>query len=296
MFADLPLTALRSFESAARRLSFKAAAEELHVTPTAISHQVRQLETWLGAPLFERRARGVALTGEGRRLFDAVHGALLDIVHRVDSLRPQRSVGSLTVTTTASFAALWLIPRIGRFYQQHPELSVRIDTGAQVVDLNLDAGVDVAIRYGGTPPPGLVRHGGLRERFGVYGAPDRIERLAADPAPTLIGVAWGDSTLYPCSWAAWCERAGVAWLGPDTVVRDYDEEHYAMHAAGAGQGLVLASSIVVAGSVARGLLAPVRPDITVPGETYHVLTVPGRERHPPVRAFLRWLDAEMRAL
>lgn len=295
MFADLPLTALRSFESAARRLSFKAAAEELHVTPTAISHQVRQLESWLGAALFERRARGVALTAEGRRLFDAVHGALLDVVHSVDSLRPQRSAGSLTVTTTASFAALWLIPRIGRFYQQHPELSLRIDTGAHVVDLNLDAGVDVAIRYGGTPPPDLVRHGGLRERFGVYGAPDRIERLAADPAPTLIGVAWSDSTLYPCSWAAWCEQAGVDWLGPDTVVRDYDEEHYALHAAGAGQGLVLASSIVVTGSVARGLLAPVRPDVTVPGETYHVLTVPGRERHPPVRAFLRWLDAEMRA-
>ena len=136
-------------------------------------------------------------------------------------------------------------------------------------------------------------------------AAKRIERRGRAPvrryspamssrAPTLIGVAWGDSTLYPCSWAAWCDAAGVAWLGPDTVVRDYDEEHYALHAASAGQGLVLASSIVIAGSLACGLLAPVRPEITVPGETYHVLTVPGRERHPPVRAFLRWLDAEMR--
>lgn len=293
MFADLPLTALRSFESAARHLSFKDAAEELHVTPTAISHQIKQLEHTLGLALFERLPRGVALTADGRRLFRDLHGALLEIAQSLAALRPQRSAGSLTVTTTASFAALWLIPRIGRFYQQHPDIAVRIDTGAQVIDLNQDASVDLAIRYGGAIPTGLHRHGGMREYFGVYGAPDQIETEATKPSPTLITVEWGDSLLYECSWETWCERAGVDWMKPGVVMRAYDEEHYALHAASAGQGLVLASSVVTAGGVARGLLAAYRPEITVPGETYHVLCVPGRERHPPVKAFLRWLDEEM---
>jgi len=293
VFADLPLTALRSFESAARRHSFKAAAEELHVTPTAVSHQVKQLETWLGVALFERRPRGVALTTDGERLFCRLHSALLDIVQTVDHLRPQRATGSLTLTTTASFAALWLIPRIGGFYQRHPELTLRIDTNANVVDLNLDASVDLAIRYGGAVPNDLHRQASMKEYFGVYGAPDRLEAEASMASPTLISVAWRDSVLYPRSWAAWCAQAGVDWWHPQAVVRAYDEEHYALHAASAGQGLVLASSVVAAGAVARGLLAPYRPDIVVPGETYHVLCVPGRERHPPVRAFLRWLEAEM---
>src|SRR5688572_2548755 len=175
MFAELPLTALRSFESAARHLSFKAAAEELHVTPTAISHQIKQLEHTLGLALFDRLPRGVALTGDGRRLFRDLHGALLEIAQSLAALQPQRNTGRLTVTTTASFAALWLIPRIGGFYQQHPDIAVRIDTGAQVVDLQQDASVDLAIRYGGAVPAGLHRHGGLREYFGVYGAPGHVE-------------------------------------------------------------------------------------------------------------------------
>ncbi|UOF15575.1 LysR substrate-binding domain-containing protein [Lysobacter capsici] len=293
MFANLPLTALRSFESAARHLSFKAAAEELHVTPTAISHQIKQLEHTLGLALFDRLPRGVALTGDGRRLFRDLHGALLEIAQSLAALQPQRSTGRLTVTTTASFAALWLIPRIGGFYQQHPDIAVRIDTGAQVVDLQQDASVDLAIRYGGAVPAGLHRHGGLREHFGVYGAPGHVEAEAAKPSPTLISVEWGESQLYECTWQTWCDRAGVDWMKPGGVMRAYDEEHYALHAASAGQGLVLASSVVTAGSVERGLLAMHRPDITVPGETYHVLCVPGRERHPPVKAFLRWLDGQM---
>ena len=115
MFASLPLTALRAFESASRLLSFKAAAEELSVTPTAVSHQIRSLETWLGVSLFERLPRQVRLTDCGERLFHSLHGALLEVAQSVDTLRPQRSGASLTISTTAAFAALWLVPRLGRF-------------------------------------------------------------------------------------------------------------------------------------------------------------------------------------
>src|SRR5262249_16164059 len=147
-----------------------------------------------------------------------------------------------------------------------PDIAVRIDTRAQVVDLEQNAGVDLAIRYGGAVPTGLHRHGGLREFFGVYGAPGRTQADAAPSPPTLITVEWGDSQLYCRAWDAWCERAGVDWTQRAPTVRAYDEEHYAMSAAGAGQGLVLASSVVVAGNVARGLLEAYRPEIVVPGE------------------------------
>lgn len=120
MFASLPLTALRAFESASRLLSFKAAAEELSVTPTAISHQVRALEDWLGVALFERLPRQVRLTEGGERLFRSLHGALLEVAQSVDTLRPQRSGSSLTLSTTAAFAALWLVPRLGRFGAGRP--------------------------------------------------------------------------------------------------------------------------------------------------------------------------------
>ncbi|MGE2053915.1 LysR family transcriptional regulator [Pseudomonas aeruginosa] len=249
MFASLPLTALRTFESAARQSSFKAAAEELAVTPTAVSHQIRSLEAWLGVPLFQRLPRKVRLTDCGERLFRSLHGALLEISQSVDTLRPQRSVGNLTVSTTPAFAALWLVPRLGRFYAAHPQINLRLDTNCEV---------------------------------------------AAERQPTLISVRWHNSRLYAHGWEAWCAQAGEDWMEGQPVIRQYDEEHYALQAAIAGQGLVLASSILVSESVASGLLQPYRADISVDGAGYSALCVPGRERHPPVKAFFEWLRLEAR--
>ena len=288
MFANLPLTALRTFESAARLQSFKAAAEELAVTPTAVSHQIRTLENWLGVALFERLARGVRLTECGERLFGSLHGALLDLVQSVAQLRPQPSTGSLTLSTTPAFAALWLIPQLGQFYQAHPGIKVRVETSTELLDLQQDASIDLVIRYGYGSHPSLHSQCLLDERFGVYGAPGLLAAL--DPARlTLITVRWRNSQLYDRSWKAWCEAAGESWL-EHAELREYDEEHYALQAAIAGQGLVLASNVLVSQSLAMGLLQPLRPDITVPGANYTALCVPGRERHPPVKAFFDWLN------
>ncbi|MFJ0641507.1 LysR substrate-binding domain-containing protein, partial [Bordetella bronchiseptica] len=294
MFHDLPLGALRAFEAAARLLSFKGAAAELHVTPTAVSHQIRALEQRLGFALFERLPRGVLLTPKGGRLFQRVHGMLLDLAQTLDALRPRPSTGGLTVSTTHSFAALWLVPRLGRFYQAHPGYEVRLDATSRLVDLLQDASVDVAIRYGGGDRSG--RHRGLQaaavlpERFAVYGAPAAVAS-AARRRPALISVQWRDSTVYETGWRQWCEAAGVSWLAR-AAPRSYEEENYALQAAIAGQGLVLASSAMVSDSEARGLLACFRPDISVPGLRYTALSAPGRQRHPPVRAFLDWLAGE----
>ncbi|MCW5623510.1 MAG: LysR family transcriptional regulator [Burkholderiales bacterium] len=292
MFASLPMAALRTFESAARRLSFKDAADELSVTPTAVSHQVRSLEGWLGVALFERLPRGVRLTPAGERLFVSLHGALLDLTQTIDALRPGLSAGNLTVSTTPSFAALWLIPRIGRFHDAHPQIAVRLDTSTALVDLQHDASVDLVIRYGQGDYPGLHCHCRLAETFGVYGAPALVASVA-DGAPPRITVHWKDSSLYDTSWQAWCAMAGEDDRVGATPVRAYDEEYYALQAAIAGQGLVLASSVMVSDSVRSGLLVPYRPEIRVPGAAYSALGVPGRERHPPVRAFVEWLTREI---
>lgn len=291
MFASLPLTALRAFESASRLLSFKAAAEELSVTPTAISHQVRALEDWLGVALFERLPRQVRLTEGGERLFRSLHGALLEVAQSVDTLRPQRSGSSLTLSTTAAFAALWLVPRLGRFYAQHPDINVRLDTHCEVIDLHQDASVDLVLRYSLDDYPNLYGLCLFDESFGVYGSPEQVA-LAARRTPTLISVHWYNSKLYAHGWQAWCAKSGEHWLNPPPAIREYDEEHYALQAAIAGQGLVLASNILVSQSVASGVLVPYRGDVQVDGAGYSALCVPGRERHPPVRAFFAWLREE----
>ncbi|NWA84132.1 LysR substrate-binding domain-containing protein [Pseudomonas sp. D2002] len=293
MFASLPLTALRTFESASRLLSFKAAAEELSVTPTAVSHQIRALETWLGVPLFERLPRRVRLTEGGERLFHSLHGALLDVAQSIDTLRPQRSAGHLTVSTTPAFAALWLVPRLGRFYAAHPDINLRLDTQCEVLDLQQDASVDLVIRYSIGDYPNLYGQCLFDECFAVYGSPEQVAR-ASSQVPTLISVRWHNSELYALGWQAWCHKAAETWLDHRLPLREYDEEHYALQAAIAGQGLVLASNILVSESVASGLLVPYRPQVSVGGAGYSALCVPGRERHPPVRAFFQWVQEEAR--
>ncbi|MCK8656091.1 MULTISPECIES: LysR substrate-binding domain-containing protein [Pseudomonas] len=294
MFASLPLTALRAFESASRLLSFKAAAEELSVTPTAVSHQIRSLESWLGVALFERLPRQVRLTEGGERLFHSLHGALLEVAQSVDTLRPHRSRTNLTISTTAAFAALWLVPRLGRFYARHPNISVRLDTHCEVIDLHQDASVDLVVRYSLDDYPNLYGLCLFDESFGVYGSPEQVA-LAARHRPTLISVHWHNSKLYAHGWEAWCAQSGEAWLEGQPTVREYDEEHYALQAAIAGQGLVLASNILVSESVASGLLMAYRGELQVDGAGYSALCVPGRERHPPVRAFFTWLQEEAKS-
>lgn len=203
MFASLPLTALRAFESASRLLSFKAAAHELSVSPTAVSHQIRTLETWLGVPLFERLPRQVRLTEGGERLFHSLHGALLEVAQSVDTLRPQRSAGNLTLSTTPAFAALWLVPRLGRFYAAHPGINLRLDTNCDVVDLQQDASIDLVIRYSLDNYLNLYGQCLFDECFAVYGSPEQVA-LASQRAPTLISVRWHNSSSTP-----WAGRPGA---------------------------------------------------------------------------------------
>lgn len=294
MFRSLPVNALRTFEAAARHLSFKAAADELAVTSAAVSHQIRSLEEWLGVALFERLSRGVQLTSKGASLFDTVHSAFLDIAQLANNFRPVLEPSRITVSVAPSFAALWLIPRLDRFYAANPHIQLSLDATASIVDLYQDASVDVAIRYGSSDHAGLYCAGRIAETFGVYGSPERV-KAAASEQPVLINVKWAHSTIYETAWRDWCEAARVDWSFANAKVRSYAEELYAFQAAIAGQGLVLASSIVSSDGIRSGLLVPYRPNVTVGGGTYSIVCVPGRERHAPVRAFFAWLTKELQA-
>ncbi|WP_434557366.1 LysR substrate-binding domain-containing protein [Pseudomonas sp. Z4-20] len=291
MFAKLPLTALRGFESAARLGSFKAAAQELNISAAAISHQIKNLETLLGVRLFERSSQSVRLSVDGERLHTYVHRALLDIQQGLQVLSPSCVAQSLVVSTTPAFASLWLIPRLGGFYRLHPDISVRLHSSNEVVDLRRDASIDLAIRALFKPDPQLVEQPLLDEYFGVYCRPDWQPPATGAPVE-LIDVPWLSSSAVTVDWPAWCAKAGIGdWL-ESARLRRYDEEQHALQAAIVGHGLVLASQVLVAEAVARGQLIAYRPEIRLAGARYTLVCVPGRERQPAVRAFSEWLLAQ----
>ncbi len=287
MFGHLPLTALRAFEAAARLKSFKLAADELGVTHTAISHQVRLLERDVGVVLFQRLPRRVAPNAAGRKLYDRVHESLLNIAEIMDKLGAAPGTGSVSVSTTPSFAALWLMPRLARLRDTHPQLQLRVEASAELVDLLSERGTDLVIRYNPPSRIGLEAGAVFEEHFGVFGAP-QVVAASERKRPALLATSWRDARLGDEGWGLWCEAAGLDWFDKGRPM-PVDAEHHALQAAIAGRGLLLASNVLASDSVRAGLLVACRPEVALAGGQYCVLSAPGQERHPPVVALLEWL-------
>lgn len=286
MFRRMPSpAALRTFEAAARHASFKAAARELGVTPTAVSHQVRALEHRIDVALFVRRARQVELTAEGERLARATQGAFQRIMAVLEEIAAAESV--LTVTATPAFSSLWLVPRLGDFYAGNPAIRLQLDTGTTPVDLDRDRRIEVAIRYGPGPCEGLHEVSLFREEFRAYGAPRVVEASERPGDSVLIETQWQQPGLQAIGWDAWLEREPETAARPER--RMFDEEHHALQAAVAGQGLVLASSVLADDLVRNGLLVPFRPEVTLHGHAYTAVCLPEKARTAKVAAFLGWL-------
>src|ERR671912_2206678 len=148
-----PLAALRAFEAAARHLSFKHAADELAVTPTAISHQVRLLEDTLGQRLFERRTRRVVLTSAGSMLYAPLRNSFESMVEAVECVRMIKTPNAVTLTATMAFTSKWLVPRVAAFRARFPGINLRLLASDDVLDLRT-GGADIAVRYGGGADPG----------------------------------------------------------------------------------------------------------------------------------------------
>lgn len=278
-------SALRVFDAAARTGSFKSAAEELSVTPTAVSHQIRRLEEQVGVALFVRKTRKVELTHAGERLAQSTQSAFRQISDALEEISSAEKI--LTVTTTPAFAALWLVPRLRDFEAANPGIQVHVDTSMAPVDLERDRRVDIAIRYGQRTYPNVKQETMLTEKFGVYGAPNLVDGLTRMDGISLIDTRWHLPSLAPITWTDWFKAAG---LDTPTKVdyRSFEDEQHVISAGLAGQGLILISDILASDSVKRGWLKRFGNAATVPGFSYCSVVTKSSLDLSKVRRFLSW--------
>ncbi|MBA3324714.1 MAG: LysR family transcriptional regulator [Rhodobacteraceae bacterium] len=199
-----PLGGLRAFEAAARHLSFKMAAVELGVTPTAISHQIKQLEVYCGQPLFRRRPRPLALTAAGEQLFPVLRDGFESFVEALSTIRESRAAERLRITATNAFAARWLVPRLPHWRATHPRVKLDIIGTDAVLDLGE---ADVAIRYARRPPRGVHSVKLFRDRFHVVASP----RLVGAAGPLLSPLEIARYTLIEAEWPP-TDKKAPTWL------------------------------------------------------------------------------------
>jgi len=283
-----PLSALRAFEATARRASFKAAAAELFVTPTAISHQIRQLESWLGVRVLDRTPRAVSLTPSGIELYEAAAASFTEISRAVSRLRRGTAPAVLTLSATSGFLSQWLVPRLADLRRVLPDLDLRLHASDAVVALRTGS-VDAAIRYGTGPYRGVDATALKADRFAPVCSPTlSLSRLGELRRATLIHVE-GRRVPQPLpSWTRWCTRAGAKGVNTDAGLRFTDGLH-AVQAAIAGQGVAIVSLVLVADALASGLLVQPFPTV-LRGATYHFVCPPDLSHRPDVAALRTWFQ------
>jgi len=291
-----PLSALRAFEAAARLKSFSKAAEELSVTPAAVSHQIHALEQDLGVQLFRRLNRAVELTASARVLLPGLSDAFAGIQASVRRLRAHNDTGTLTVTASPSFAAKWLVVRLHRFQERWPEIDVRISATDNVIDLT-DGDFDIAVRYGSGRYPGLHVEPLMKNEVFPACSPHLLETgpPLRTPDDLLLHALIHDQAierdpLVP-TWPMWLKAAGVKNV-PAAAGLSFNNMHLALDAAIAGHGVVLAYSTIAAADLAAGRLVRLF-SLALPDQfAYYIVAAPGALERPKVRAFREWLRQE----
>ena len=295
----IALAALRGFEASARRLSFTAAAAELNLTQSSISRQIAELERQLGKPLFLRRTRALELTAAGTQLQQAVQQALTRIDRSVDEIRGVGHAKRVTLSTYASFASLWLVPRLALFQREHPAIEIRLDASDRVVDLTAEE-VDVAIRW---VPSGKLTAGAtllIDDIVAPAVSPRLLQGVSLRSPADLARWPWlelDDSVpgMQRLNWPSWLEFAGVADVKPGAGRLVFSFSDQAVQAAVRGQGVALVHSPFLQDCVASGDLVMPFPQLRMPAGYRHVLVVnPVSASRPHVRAFLDWLDEQFR--
>ncbi|WP_027014194.1 LysR substrate-binding domain-containing protein [Comamonas composti] len=289
---------LRAFLAVARQLSFRAAADELALTQSAVSRQIQALEDEVGVPLFLRHTRAVELTGAGAQLLRSVAPALEQVDATVRQIRQTVGRKSVAITTWASFAAMWLIPRLQEFQRIWPDIDIRIDTSDAVVDLDT-TDVDLALRYGRASDPQARRLFG--EQLAVVASPGLLAagpplRRPADAAHYTL-IETGDAHRMPqlewLSWQRWFGAQGCDQLQPPRWLY-FNYAHQIVQAALAGQGLAIARLPLVADALAAGELVEVLPAHRMESPlAYWLLVGPRSFRRPEVAAFCEWLIAQV---
>jgi LysR family transcriptional regulator, glycine cleavage system transcriptional activator len=287
------LSALRAFEAAARHQSFARAAAELFVTHSAISHQIRGLESELGVSLFARVGRRVVLTELGREYAEQINSAFVHIALATQGLSKDVRERRLVLTTIPSFAARWLAPRIGRFMIAHPELDVELRSSTEIVDLE-QSEVDVAIRFGVGPYPGLYVENLMHETFFVVCSPAFNDGVwPASPAELpAFPVLRSDQER----WRLWFDAAGLREVPEPVRGPIYEDSSLLLEAAINGQGIAMARASLADEALAAGRLVRLFAHIVAPSPwSYFLVSSKTKVQRPAVQAFRDWVIAEAQA-
>ncbi|GAB2663222.1 LysR substrate-binding domain-containing protein [Arenimonas aestuarii] len=283
----LPLQALQGFVTAARLGKLSLAAEALNLTVSALSHQVRGLEDRLQQRLFERGPRGIRLTADGQRLFDAVAGPLQSLEH---ALRPcaGRRDHVLTLSLLPSMASSWLVPRLPGFLAAHPQLEINLQSGIGLVDFQRDRDVDAAMRYGPGHWPGLEAMPLFEDWIAPLASPDLVRRLGGDTP--------GDLSRYPLleddagRWPEWFNRFGGQ--RPPRFVARFDDAETLHRAAASGMGVALGRLTLAKPLVDAGLLVLLSKQRMKANYAHYLVHPPRSADHAGFLAFRDWLRGE----
>ncbi|WP_349360415.1 transcriptional regulator GcvA [Stappia sp.] len=289
-----PLNAFRVFEAVARHMSFARAAEELHLTPSALSYQIKSLEAHLGQPLFKRMNRAIALTSAGRRLLPGVEDGLARFADAVAALTPEQDDRKLVVSTGPAFAAKVLVPRLHRFVDAWPDIELLVSANMKNVDFETDD-ADLGIRFGLGAYEGLTVEPLLDEAALALCTPEMARGLSAPEDLAKVTLLHDDSIRHlpdAPTWARWLEAVGVTGIDPTKGLRFSHADH-ALNAAAEGLGVVLGRRSLSEGDRRFGRLVspfetvlPIRPRFFLVGP-------PRAFERRPVLVFRDWIRAEM---
>ena len=290
-----PLNSIRAFEAAARHQSFTAAATELSVTLTAVSHQIRQLEARIGHKLFERTGRAVTLTPVGETIYPLLRDGFDQIAQAFELINARPNDDSIQISATRAFAERWLMPRLSQFNAIHPEVMLHIHGSEHVVDLRAED-IDLAIRYG---PAEKDQQGSVILEDCYIAVADR-GICPDDRAPTiedfrqrpLLAYRWENRALDAPDWSAW-----LALVEHDRSVHFrmswYSEEMLALYAAECGLGPLMCSNVLIDEALHTGRMRRIEGP-SLPGFAYRVMESPSKRAKKGARLFAAWLHEEAR--
>ena len=288
-----PLHALQGFVTAARSGNLSRAAESLHLTVSALSHQIRGLEERLGRRLFVRSARGVQLTGDGRQLFERVAGHF-DALEQALQPFAARHDDVLTLSVTPSMASAWLVPRLAGFLAAHPQVEINLQSESAMVDFQRDGAIDAALRIGQGKWPGVAAEHLFDEWVAPVASPALVERMGGLPEAEdlhrwpLLGDPDRDDL-----WNDWFARFGG--VAPNRFVASFDDSEALHRGAAAGVGVALGKLTRVRLLLKSGQLLLLTPHQRLQTDYAHYLVYPPRSaEHLGLQAFRQWLHAQAR--
>lgn len=288
-----PLTALRAFEAAARHMSFAKAADELNVTPAALSYQIKALEADLGQPVFRRLNRAVELTEAGRALAPGTADAFASLSAAWRNAKRLNNTDVLTVTAGPSFTSKWLAPRLYKFAQEHPEIELRFNAGLRLADFDRDE-VDVAIRFGIGVGDNLFVAGLNQEWMTPMMTPELAQTIKTPEDFAHTTLIHDDSVAFlkmNWDWPSWCRAAEVD-IDTDHGLR-FSQADHALDAAMSGAGVVLGRITLATRALESGrLVAPFNIGIIADAK-FRFVCPKGHENRPHIKAFHDWVVNEM---